>query len=135
VKIANINGKLEEVKGIMVDNIDKVLERGAKIETLVDKTGKLQTEAWNFRGKAKELAKSMFWQNMKHYWYIVLIVVLILGLFVVLMSVLLGRRRKAEKFLVRQQQRVERYQEQKLGLQRRIDMVLQEKFEAAHAKS
>ncbi len=34
--------QVDEVKGIMVDNIEKVLERGEKIELLVDKTDNLR---------------------------------------------------------------------------------------------
>lgn len=34
--------QVSEVKNIMVDNIEKVLERGEKIELLVDKTDNLR---------------------------------------------------------------------------------------------
>ena len=34
--------QVDEVKNIMVDNIEKVLERGEKIELLVDKTDNLR---------------------------------------------------------------------------------------------
>ena len=35
-------GQVDEVKNIMVDNIERVLERGEKIELLVDKTDNLR---------------------------------------------------------------------------------------------
>jgi hypothetical protein len=38
--------QLDEVKNIMVDNIEKVLERGEKIELLVDKTDNLRDQVW-----------------------------------------------------------------------------------------
>ena len=38
--------QVDEVKNIMVDNIEKVLERGEKIELLVDKTDNLRTQVW-----------------------------------------------------------------------------------------
>ena len=34
-----VQGEIEEVRQVMVENIDKVLERGEKIELLVDKVG------------------------------------------------------------------------------------------------
>lgn len=34
--------QVDEVKNIMVDNIERVLERGEKIELLVDKTDNLR---------------------------------------------------------------------------------------------
>ena len=38
--------QVSEVKNIMVDNIEKVLERGEKIELLVDKTDNLRFQVW-----------------------------------------------------------------------------------------
>jgi hypothetical protein len=43
--------QVSEVKNIMVDNIEKVLERGEKIELLVDKTDNLRFQvrpAWRY---------------------------------------------------------------------------------------
>lgn len=37
--------QVDEVKTIMVDNIEKVLERGERLELLVDKTDNLRTQA------------------------------------------------------------------------------------------
>ena len=36
-----LQARIDSVKDIMVDNIDRVLERGEKIELLVDKTDRL----------------------------------------------------------------------------------------------
>ena len=36
--------QVDEVKNIMVDNIEKVLERGERIELLVDKTENLRSQ-------------------------------------------------------------------------------------------
>jgi pyoverdine/dityrosine biosynthesis protein Dit1 len=37
-KIAKVQEEISQVKDVMIRNIDKVLERGEKIELLVDKT-------------------------------------------------------------------------------------------------
>merc|ERR1711976_49027 len=39
--IGAVKSQIEDVKGVMVQNIEKVLERGEKIELLVDKTDRL----------------------------------------------------------------------------------------------
>ncbi|KAK4493260.1 hypothetical protein RD792_017862 [Penstemon davidsonii] len=41
-KLSKLKSQITEVKGIMMDNIEKVLDRGEKIELLVDKTENLQ---------------------------------------------------------------------------------------------
>lgn len=46
----------------MVQNIDKVLERGEKIELLVDKTERLDTAAVKFRRAAREVRSQACWQ-------------------------------------------------------------------------
>ncbi|KAF5948112.1 hypothetical protein HYC85_014069 [Camellia sinensis] len=41
-KLSKLKAQITEVKGVMMDNIEKVLDRGEKIELLVDKTENLQ---------------------------------------------------------------------------------------------
>ena len=45
--ITNINEHINEVRDVMVDNIEKVLDRGEKIELLVGKTEQL-SEVWKY---------------------------------------------------------------------------------------
>lgn len=46
--ITRVQAQIESVKDVMVENIEKVLERGEKIELLVDKTDKLNQQAYKF---------------------------------------------------------------------------------------
>ncbi len=46
--IARVQAQIDTVKDVMVENIDRVLERGEKIELLVDKTEKLNQTAFKF---------------------------------------------------------------------------------------
>ena len=59
-KITKVKGELEEVKGVMVENIEKVLERGEKIELLVDKTDRLNQTAFKFEKTSKQLKDVSF---------------------------------------------------------------------------
>lgn len=43
----------------------QVLERGEKIEVLVDKTEDLQNQAQRFQVQGRNLRNKMWWQNMK----------------------------------------------------------------------
>ena len=43
-KIRRVRGEVEEVKQVMTDNIDRILERGDKIELLVDKSQDLSEQ-------------------------------------------------------------------------------------------
>ena len=49
----------------MMDNIEKVLDRGEKIEVLVDKTEALRFQADNFHKQGRALRNRMWWNNLK----------------------------------------------------------------------
>lgn len=74
---ATVSNKLDDVKSIMVQNIDLVLERGEKLELLVDKTEQLQQQAFKFQRSSKQLKVAMIWRRIKLYLLIFVVVVLI----------------------------------------------------------
>lgn len=49
----------------MVDNIEKILERGDKIELLVDKTATMQDSSFHFRKQSKRLRRALWMKNAK----------------------------------------------------------------------
>ena len=64
-KVTRVQQQVSEVKEIMMDNIEKVLDRGEKIELLVDKTENLRFQADNFHKTGRALRRRMWWQNLK----------------------------------------------------------------------
>ena len=64
-KVSRVQQQVSEVKEIMMDNIEKVLDRGEKIELLVDKTENLRFQADNFHRTGRALRRRMWWQNLK----------------------------------------------------------------------
>jgi Regulated-SNARE-like domain/Synaptobrevin len=53
--IGKVQLQIDSVKDVMLENIDRVLERGEKIELLVDKTDRLNQEAFKFRKSVRLL--------------------------------------------------------------------------------
>ncbi|KAK9068724.1 hypothetical protein SSX86_012839 [Deinandra increscens subsp. villosa] len=64
-KIAKVKAQVSEVKGVMLDNIEKVMERGEKVELLVDKTDNLRNQASDFKKQGTKMKRKMWIQNMK----------------------------------------------------------------------
>ncbi|KAK4778245.1 hypothetical protein SAY87_018432 [Trapa incisa] len=64
-KLAKVKAQVSEVKGVMMENIEKVLDRGEKIELLVDKTENLRSQAQDFRQQGTKMKRKMWIQNMK----------------------------------------------------------------------
>merc|ERR1712130_321707 len=65
--IGAVKSQIEDVKGVMVQNIEKVLERGEKIELLVDKTDRLNQQAFRFEASSRSLRRAMWWKRFRCY--------------------------------------------------------------------
>lgn len=63
--IGAVRNQIDEVKDIMVQNIEKVLERGEKIELLVDKTDRLSKQAFKFESTSKNLRRTLWWKSVR----------------------------------------------------------------------
>ena len=66
-KIGAVQHKIEENKSVMRENIDKILERGEKIELLVQKTDELGHQAFRFEKEARTLKRAMVWKRVRLY--------------------------------------------------------------------
>ena len=56
---------LNNVKDIMVQNIDSVLQRGERLDLLVDKTDTLAGQAYAFRRGARNVRRQQWWRNVR----------------------------------------------------------------------
>lgn len=65
--IAKVHGQIDELKDIMVKNIENVTARGERLELLVNKTENLRNSSVSFRKTSRNLARAMFWKNIKLY--------------------------------------------------------------------
>jgi len=81
-KISKVRGEIEDAKNIMVNNIEKVLERGEKIEVLVDKTEDLNQQSASFKSKGQKLKMKMWWKNAKLCCILICIVAVILAVII-----------------------------------------------------
>ncbi|KAI7901051.1 synaptobrevin-domain-containing protein [Cokeromyces recurvatus] len=64
-RLKQVHGEIEQVKDVMVHNIERVLERGERIELLVDKTDNLNQQAFAFKKRSTHLKRAMWWKNTK----------------------------------------------------------------------
>lgn len=82
-KMHEVHSEVDEVRQVMVDNIEKVLERGEKIELLVDKTENLNQQAFKFRKQSSALKRAMWLKNVK-LWSLVIFVLLVVAAIIAL---------------------------------------------------
>lgn len=86
-KFAAVRSKIGDVKDIMVQNIEKVLQRGEKIELLVDKSDALNRSAAKFEKSSNKLKNQMWWRNVKMWLLIAFIVLVVIY---IIMSLICG---------------------------------------------
>ncbi|KAJ0891449.1 putative Longin domain-containing protein [Helianthus annuus] len=80
-KVSKVKAQVTEVKGVMMENIEKVLDRGEKIDLLVDKTDTLNSQAQGFRTQGTQLRRKMWLKNLK-------IKLLVLGIIIALILII-----------------------------------------------
>lgn len=64
--IDNLRNQIDEVKDGMIQNIETVLERGEKIELLVDKTDRLNQQAFRFESTSRNLRRHLYWRRVRY---------------------------------------------------------------------
>merc|ERR1711872_650194 len=57
--------QVQEVVGVMRNNIDKVLERDSKLSDLDNRASNLEASSSMFQQSSRRLRKKYWWQNLK----------------------------------------------------------------------
>ncbi|KAH6631762.1 synaptobrevin-domain-containing protein [Chaetomium tenue] len=81
--LGNVQREMDDVRGVMTRNIEGLLERGERIDLLVDKTDRLGQGAGEFRVRTRGIRRRMWWKNVKLMALLAFVVVLILATIVV----------------------------------------------------
>jgi len=77
-RVGQLRGQVDEVRGVMSQNIERVMERGEKLDDLVDKTGQLEANAVRFRQTSNKVKRKMWWKNTKMTLILVVVAVAII---------------------------------------------------------
>lgn len=88
--IISVRREIDDVRGIMSRNIEGLLERGERIDLLVDKTDRLGGNAREFRVRSRGLRRKMWWKNVKLMSLLGLVLVLILVTIIIAVKNRLG---------------------------------------------
>ncbi|KAJ5714567.1 synaptobrevin-domain-containing protein [Penicillium malachiteum] len=80
--LASARREIDSVRDIMTENIERVLERGERIDLLVDKTDRLGGSAHDFRIRSRGLRRRMWWKNVKLMVLLAVVVIFLLYLFI-----------------------------------------------------
>ncbi|KAK6197088.1 synaptobrevin-domain-containing protein [Scheffersomyces amazonensis] len=76
------NEEVDEVRQLMLDNINKLLSRGDKINLLVDQTDRLNTSSSVFHKRASQIKRKMWFGNFKFILIVSAVIIFILYSFI-----------------------------------------------------
>ncbi|XP_072048072.1 vesicle-associated membrane protein 3-like [Amphiura filiformis] len=82
-KLQKAQAEVDEVAGIMKVSIDKLLDRGEKLDDLLENAEGLQFKAMTFKSTAKQVKQKYWWKNAKLWVLIIVIFLLIVGIIVI----------------------------------------------------
>lgn len=64
-KLLKVKAQVSVVKSLMLENIDKAIDRGESLTILSDKTEDLRSQAQSFKKQGTQMRRKMWYQNMK----------------------------------------------------------------------
>ncbi|KAL9377128.1 hypothetical protein Peur_031248 [Populus x canadensis] len=64
-RLNRLQGEMSHVRSVMIDNIDRVLQRGDRLALLVEKTSTLQGNTIRFRRQTQRFRNTQWWRNFK----------------------------------------------------------------------
>ncbi|OWF54943.1 Vesicle-associated membrane protein 727 [Mizuhopecten yessoensis] len=64
-KLDQTNKQVKEVTGLLKENVERVLDRGEKIDRLQERSEDLESNAINFQSSSRRLRKKMWCKNCK----------------------------------------------------------------------
>ncbi|RQM05361.1 hypothetical protein DH86_00001909, partial [Scytalidium sp. 3C] len=87
-RTAALQAQIDDTVGVMRENINKVSQRGERLDSLQDKTDNLAESAMGFRRGANRVRKQMWWADMR------MRMCLIAGIIILLLVIIIPAERK-----------------------------------------
>ncbi|GBM52523.1 Vesicle-associated membrane protein 714 [Araneus ventricosus] len=92
--IGRVKKQVEEVMTVMSNNIEKVVDRGERLESLLDKTNELEVSSTQFHSTAKKVRRHMWCKNFKMWIVLISIAAIIVTLIILLATNIIPIRSK-----------------------------------------
>lgn len=83
-KLSSLKKELSELEEQALRNMDKVIERGERIEILVKKSETLADQSYDLRDTSKKVKNKMWWKNKKVMIGIIGIVIIIVVVIIII---------------------------------------------------
>ncbi|XP_033643976.1 vesicle-associated membrane protein 7-like [Asterias rubens] len=89
-KVSALQNQVDEVKDIMIQNIDNVLSRGEKLDDLMQKTEDLEASAQSFQKSARRVSNKYKWMNRRNLLIMIIVITIVLAILIVIILKIAG---------------------------------------------
>lgn len=95
--LGRLESKVDDVTGIMRQNIDKVIHRGQTLDDLNERSDLLAHSSTGFRQNATKLRRKLCWKNVKMWVILIISLVILLTVIIVIIISVLAAQGKLKK--------------------------------------
>ncbi|TKY54814.1 vesicle-mediated transport [Spatholobus suberectus] len=81
-RLNRLKGEMTQVRTVMIDNIEKVLERGGRLELLVEKTSTMNSNSIRFKRQSRRYKNNLWWSNVRL--TVALIIIFVIFVYIIL---------------------------------------------------
>ena len=85
-KLSNLKKELSELEESALKNMDKVIERGERIEILVKKSETLADQSYDLRDTSRKVKNKMWWKNKKVMIGIIAVIVIVIIVIIIIVA-------------------------------------------------
>jgi vesicle-associated membrane protein 7 len=64
-RVRRVNEQLDDLKDVMIQNIDQLLNRGEQLDLLVERTDRMQQMAFKFKNDSEKIKNQLWWKLVK----------------------------------------------------------------------
>ncbi|KAE8618892.1 hypothetical protein XENTR_v10009535 [Xenopus tropicalis] len=83
-RVRDLQSQVDDVKGIMSQNVERILARGENLDHLRNKTEDLEASSEHFKTTSQKVARKYWWKNAK----MIAIICVVVGIIVLLIILL-----------------------------------------------
>lgn len=85
-KLSNLRRELSELEEQALSNMNKVIDRGEKIEVIAKKAEVLSDQSLDMRNTSRKVKNRMWWKNKKVMIGIVVVIVIVVAVVVIIIA-------------------------------------------------
>ncbi|CAB3409593.1 unnamed protein product [Caenorhabditis bovis] len=82
LRINSLRAQVDDVRNVMADNVERIMERGERLENIAQRTEQLQSSATSFKSTARRVQRRFCQKNAKYTVCVILTLIIVIAIIV-----------------------------------------------------